>query len=62
METKELKGKSVIELQVLIKDWQEEVRRMRFEAASGSLRLVHKIDQAKKNIARAMTILKQQAK
>lgn len=62
METKELQGKSVTELQVLIKDWREEVRRMRFEAASGSLRLVHKIDQAKKNIARAMTILKQQAK
>lgn len=62
MDTKELRTKSAEEIQTLIKGWREEVRRMRFEAASGSLRLVHKVGEAKKNIARATTILKQLAK
>lgn len=57
MTAKELKDKSVEELKVLLKEWREDVRRMRFEAASGSLKLVHQIDIAKKNIARALTIL-----
>lgn len=57
MTAKELKDKSVEELKVLLKEWREDVRRMRFEAASGSLKLVHQIDTAKKNIARALTIL-----
>lgn len=59
MDTKELRNKSVEELQVLLKEWREDVRRMRFEAASGSLKLVHKINAAKKSIARALTILKE---
>lgn len=59
MEAKELKDKSIEELQTLMKEWREDIRRMRFEAASGSLKLVHKVDIAKKSIARAMTILKE---
>lgn len=57
MDAKELRNKSVEELQALLKQWREDIRRMRFEAASGSLKLVHQVDIAKKNIARALTIL-----
>lgn len=62
MEIKDLRQKSNEELQALIKQWQEDVRRLRFEAASGSLRLVHQMKTTKKNIARAQTLLTQQAK
>lgn len=59
MQAKELQLKSVEEILSLLKGWREDVRRMRFEAASGSLKLVHQIDVTKKQIARALTILKE---
>lgn len=54
-----MRNKTAEELQALLKTWGEEVRKMRFEAASGTLRAVHKVDEARKNIARALTILKE---
>lgn len=57
MTLKELREKSVEELHRIIKSRTEELRSLRFEAANGSLRLVHAFDQAKKEIARIKTIL-----
>ncbi|OIO45932.1 MAG: 50S ribosomal protein L29 [Parcubacteria group bacterium CG1_02_39_15] len=55
----ELRQKSKLELQKLLQDNRERLRQLRFDLAAGKVKNVREIHQIKKDIARALTLLKQ---
>jgi large subunit ribosomal protein L29 len=57
MEYKELKNKSEKDLQELLSENREELRKSRFEASGNQLKNVKKIDKIKKDIARILTFI-----
>jgi large subunit ribosomal protein L29 len=57
MEIDELRTKNEQELHSLLDEFREELRKLRFEAAEGALKENHKISEAKKTIARILTLL-----
>ena len=59
MKTKELQRKSQSELQHILIENREKLRQLRFDLASGKVKNVRQIRKAKKEIAQALTILKQ---
>ena len=62
MEIKELRQKSKEELGKLLKDIRERQRSLRFDLVTGKVKNVREIRQIKKDIARALTILKEKVK
>ena len=61
MKLKELKEKSVGELQKMLNEERESVRAMRFAVATNQETQVRKIRAARKTIARILTLIKQNA-
>ncbi len=59
MKTEELKKKSKKELNKLLLDSRERLRVLRFDLASGRVKNVKELGKLKKDIARILTILKQ---
>ncbi|MFL1073563.1 50S ribosomal protein L29, partial [Mycoplasmopsis synoviae] len=59
MQFKEVKAKSVEELHKLVNDLKAELWILEFRNSTGSLEQTHKIPQLRKDIARALTALKQ---
>lgn len=59
MKYKELKNKSKVELQKLIRESREKLRELRFKIANRSLKNITEIDKTRKIIAKALTALKQ---
>jgi ribosomal protein L29 len=55
----DLKNKPDAELAQLVKDTQEELRKLRFDLAAGKVKDISKIHDAKKRIALGMTFLKE---
>jgi large subunit ribosomal protein L29 len=61
MKLKELKEKSVSELQKMLSEERENVRAMRFAVATNQESKVRKIRASRKTIARILTLIKQNA-
>jgi len=59
MEVKELKNKSVKELNTLLNFLQENLRDLRFKNNSKQLKNVREIRKVKKDIARVLTVLQE---
>jgi len=59
MKVKEIREKSEKELQGLIKDNKEKLKKMRFSLANRQLKNTHEIGEARLVIARAETVLKE---
>ena len=59
MKIGELRQKSKPELQKLLTELRERLRQLRFDLAAGKVKNVREIHQIKKDIARALTLLKQ---
>ncbi|MEK7167315.1 MAG: 50S ribosomal protein L29 [Patescibacteria group bacterium] len=59
MKIKELKQKSENELQKLLQESQEKLRELRFKIASKQLKKVRELRNAKKLIAKILTLLNQ---
>lgn len=59
MEFKELKNKSLSELQQLVKDYKAELFLLRFKNSTAQQEQTHKIAEVRKNIAKALTAIKQ---
>ena len=62
MDTKELKQRSDKELNELVASLREKLRGFRFDVAADSLKDVREIRDAKKILARALTIMTERAK
>jgi ribosomal protein L29 len=62
MDYQEIKTKNAVELKELILEKSEELRDLRFKLQSQQLKAMHKIQDAKKTIARLNTALKVIAK
>lgn len=60
-EIQELKTKPVAELQKLLKDGRERLRVLKFDLAAGKVKDMSKLRELKKDIARLLTFLKQEA-
>lgn len=60
MKIAELRQKPRRELQKLLQDSQEKLRQFRFDLVSGKIKNVREVRQTKKDIARILTILKEQ--
>lgn len=60
MEFKELKNKSLSELQQLVKDYKAELFLLRFKNSTAQQEQTHKISEVRKNIAKVLTAIKQQ--
>lgn len=58
----ELRQKSKLELQKLLKLKREKLRQLRFDLTSGKIKNVREIRKTKKEIARILTLLKQKYK
>ncbi len=58
-EIQELKNKSAEELQKLLKENHEKIRKLRFDLAGNKLKNVKEIQNTKKTIARILTFIKQ---
>lgn len=58
----ELRKLSVSELQKRIQDTKKELMELRFQASIGQLDKNHRVSEAKREIARMMTILSEKAK
>ena len=61
MDFKELRQKSVPELQRLLAAWREQLRDKRFRVAQGQHKDVREIRELKRDIARVLTQLRQLA-
>ncbi len=61
MEASELRQKSKEELARLVRDEREKLRNLRFDLASGKVKNVREIRKVRKNIARALTLIKEKA-
>ncbi len=59
MKIKELREKSINELNILIKESKEKLAKLRFSLSNRQLKNYNKISQIKKDIARAKTIAKE---
>jgi len=57
MNIKDLKNKNITELQVMLKEKRESVLALRFKNNSNQLKSVREIRQAKKDIARILTLI-----
>lgn len=62
MKASELRQKSKLELQKLLLDSQEKLRKLKFNLASGKVKNVREIRGLKKDIARILTILHETSK
>ena len=62
MDIKELKQRSDKELNELVASLREKLRGFRFDVAADSLKDVREIRDAKKTLARALTIMTERAK
>ncbi|WGI36580.1 50S ribosomal protein L29 [Mesomycoplasma lagogenitalium] len=62
MEFKELKNKSLSDLQNLVNEYKAELFLLRFQNKTSQLDKTHKISEIKKNIARVLTAIKLQEK
>lgn len=62
MDIKELRQKTDKELTELVADLREQLRHFRFEVAADSVKDVRDIREAKKTIARALTLSSERAK
>ncbi|UWD34297.1 50S ribosomal protein L29 [Mesomycoplasma molare] len=60
MEFKELKNKSLSELEKLVTEYKAELFSLRFKNATSRLDKTHQIKEIRKNIARVLTAIKQQ--
>lgn len=61
MRFSELKQKSKDELDKVLKDDREKLRRLRFDLAAGKVKNVRELRKTKKEIAQILTLLKQHA-
>jgi len=61
METSELRQKSKEELVKLVREEREKLRNLRFDLASGKVKNVREIRKIKKDIARALTLIKEKS-
>ena len=59
MELKELKEKTVEELQTLLKIWREQSRDLRFSVSSKQLKNIRESRNAKKTVAQILTLIKE---
>jgi len=59
MKSIELRQKSKIELQKILRENQEKLQQLRFDLISGKIKNVREIRKIKKNIARILTLLNQ---
>ncbi len=59
MKADELRRKSDKELQGQLRSYREDLRRMRFDLASGKIKNIRAIHSTKKDIARILTILRE---
>ena len=57
MKLEEIKGKTKEELNKMLKDERENLRKLRFNLASGKVKDVREIRKVKKDIARVLTLL-----
>ena len=62
MKIKELRQKSEKELQKLLQELRERLRKLRFDLVSGKVKNVKEIQQTRKDIARILTILNERKK
>ena len=62
MLVKDLRGKSVDELNQLIEDFKAELFTLRFQNSTGQLEQPHKIRAVKKDIARVFTVINEKKK
>lgn len=62
MKAKELRQKSEKELQKLLQELRERLRKLRFDLVSGKVKNVREIRQTRKDIARILTILNERKK
>ncbi|MFH1451066.1 MAG: 50S ribosomal protein L29 [bacterium] len=60
MKSKDLKQKTVPELKTLLFESREKLRQLRFDLAGAKLKDVKTIGNTKKDIARIMTIIKEE--
>ncbi len=58
-EIQELKMKPVAELMKMVKDGRESLRAMKFDLAAGKVKNVDNLRSLKKDIARALTFIRQ---
>lgn len=59
MEFKELKNKSLSELNDLVREYKAELFLLRFKNKTAQLEKSHQISEVRKNIAKALTAIKQ---
>ncbi|MEK7681013.1 MAG: 50S ribosomal protein L29 [Patescibacteria group bacterium] len=59
MEWADIKNKSEKELKEILAEQKQELHSLRFQVRSGQLKQVHKINQAKKTLARITMLLRQ---
>lgn len=62
MKVKELKVKSITELQRLLNEKREALRVMRFKVEQRQLKKVHEVKNTKRDIARILTIINHKQK
>ena len=60
MKPEELRKKSTAELQKILRQKREDLRKHRFNLASGKIKNVREIRKTKKDIARILTIINEQ--
>jgi large subunit ribosomal protein L29 len=58
MDFDEIKNKSAADLKELILEWRAKMRDLKFKAASGGLKKVDSVAVLRRDIARALTVLK----
>ena len=58
MKALKLKGKSKAELQKILRDYRDKIRKIRFSLVSGKVKNYKKIGEIKRDIARVLTILR----
>lgn len=57
MKTQELKQKSAVDLQELLKEKKSRLEELRFLLSQGKVKQVHEVDEIKKDVARILTLL-----
>ena len=62
MKTQELKEKNVSELEKLLKEKEENIRRLRFDFATKKVKGVRQIRAEKRDVARILTLIRQMNK
>jgi large subunit ribosomal protein L29 len=62
MKVKELREKSNNELQKILKEEREKLRKLRFDLVAGKIKNVREIRKVKKEIARILTVLNEKIK